>query len=83
MAVAQASSCSSNVTPSLGTPYAVSMALKGKKKKNKEEEEGLVNDWCPINRHFTFMLIMIFIIWTVFNIIDVLGSCIIHNTLDF
>ena len=39
MAVVQASSCSSNSTPSLGTSCAVGAALKKKKKKRKKEKK--------------------------------------------
>ena len=34
-AVVEASSCSSDLTPSLGTPHAMGMALKRQKDKNK------------------------------------------------
>ena len=38
VAVVQSGSCSSDSTPSLGTPYATGEALKSKKKKEKKKK---------------------------------------------
>ena len=52
MTVAVASSCSSNLTPSLGTSYATGVALKKKKKEKKKKKQDSDEDTSYLSPQF-------------------------------
>ena len=61
VAVVQASSCSSDLTPSLGTPYAAGMALKSTPPQKKRERERFTKIFRPL--FLNHILISLVLYW--------------------